>query len=162
MPDPLLEAIQDVITVHTFTEAVDGDYVCSCDKWGPYPYDRESDARIEFAEHVASAVYTATLASGRLLPETEDCVEMYGAFRHRPAPPPWKGQDGTWMYRSSLHAAFRTASFLGPDAYAAKCLSIVYPDGTETRTPWVELPMPEIYRARLQPVDTVDDTPSFP
>lgn len=152
MSDPLLEAMVDTLNDHALAEH-EGKFFCWCGGWR-YPFYNDSDARDEFQEHRASAVYTTVLASGRLLPEDVDCLEMFATFRERPAPPPWQGISGSkGILRSTRHSALRTAKFFGPRAYAASCKIYTYPDGTETRTPWVEIEMP---------ADFIDDTPSFP
>jgi hypothetical protein len=81
--------------------------------------------------------------------------EMYGVFQRRPFPPVGLGPDGTWLMRSSLHAAARTAKFWGNGAYVGQSTLITFGNGCELRTPWVEVHDTE----RL--VD-LDDTPSFP
>jgi hypothetical protein len=152
MSDPLLDQMMQTQDAHLRMQAF-GVLRCTCGKWGR-PVD-DDDARDEFDEHRMAAVYTTVLASGRLLPEDSDHVDMYGVFQRRPFPPPGAGPDGTWLVRSSLYAAARTAKFWGNGAYVGQCVIITYCNGCELRTPWFEVHDTD----RL--VD-LDDTPSFP
>jgi hypothetical protein len=156
MTDPLFTALMQVVAAHEFVPEPAADVMtvkCTCGKWqAVLPSD---DDYVEWEEHRAAQVYTTILATGRLLPEENERYELFATCRLRPPPAVGTGPDGTWLIRNSLPAARRTARIWGNGAYPARAWSILWPDGTELRTPWIEVDI-------NGPTEPIDDTPTSP